>query len=53
MENSSNVCYEVDPSRLEVGEALEYNIDNLRSLANKVFEAIVQSYDRFPVQLQR
>ncbi|XP_071038330.1 neurofibromin isoform X2 [Parasteatoda tepidariorum] len=48
----ANVSYEVDPARLEDGEDVEENRRNLLSITQKVFNAIVSSADRFPLQLR-
>ncbi|XP_036229152.1 neurofibromin isoform X3 [Bactrocera oleae] len=44
--------YEVDPARLEPGEDLERNKENLILLTRVFFEAILNSVDRFPSQLR-
>lgn len=36
--------YEVDPSRVEVGDNLNQNIQNLMGLTDRAFEMIVNSY---------
>ncbi|XP_053968460.1 neurofibromin isoform X3 [Anastrepha ludens] len=47
-----NTSYEVDPARLEPGEDLERNKENLMALTKRFFEAILNSVDRFPSQLR-
>ncbi|XP_053692655.1 neurofibromin isoform X1 [Sabethes cyaneus] len=44
--------FEVDPARLEASEDIEVNRKNLIALTQKVFDAIVNSADRFPPQLR-
>ncbi|XP_058119474.1 neurofibromin isoform X2 [Anopheles coustani] len=44
--------FEVDPARLESSEDIEVNRKNLIALTQKVFDAIVNSADRFPPQLR-
>ncbi|XP_050100830.1 neurofibromin isoform X4 [Anopheles aquasalis] len=44
--------FEVDPARLEPSEDIENNRKNLIALTQKVFDAIVNSADRFPPQLR-
>ncbi|XP_058445954.1 neurofibromin-like, partial [Malaya genurostris] len=44
--------FEVDPARLETNEDIEVNRKNLIALTQKVFDAIVNSADRFPPQLR-
>ncbi|XP_055612148.1 neurofibromin isoform X5 [Uranotaenia lowii] len=44
--------FEVDPARLESTEDIEVNRKNLIALTQKVFDAIVNSADRFPPQLR-
>jgi neurofibromin 1 len=44
--------YEVDPARLESNEDIDVNRKNLIALTEKVFEAIVNSADKFPPQLR-
>uniref|UniRef100_A0A182Q4E2 Ras-GAP domain-containing protein n=1 Tax=Anopheles farauti TaxID=69004 RepID=A0A182Q4E2_9DIPT len=44
--------FEVDPARLEPSEDIEVNRKNLIALTQKVFDAIVNSADRFPPQLR-
>ena len=46
------VSYEVDPARMETGEVLEDNQQNLAQITQRVFNAIVSSADRFPPQLR-
>uniref|UniRef100_T1J6E5 Neurofibromin n=1 Tax=Strigamia maritima TaxID=126957 RepID=T1J6E5_STRMM len=46
------LSYEVDPARLNDGENLELNRQNLMHLTQKVFDAIISSSDRFPPQLR-
>lgn len=46
------INYEVDPSRLANKEELEPNRKNLIALTEKVFDAIVNSADKFPPQLR-
>ncbi|XP_036327650.1 neurofibromin [Rhagoletis pomonella] len=47
-----NTSYEVDPARLEPGEDLERNKENLMALTKRFFDAILNSVDRFPSQLR-
>ncbi|XP_012162697.1 neurofibromin isoform X2 [Ceratitis capitata] len=47
-----STSYEVDPARLEPGEDLERNKENLMSLTKVFFESILNSVDRFPSQLR-
>ncbi|XP_049282168.1 neurofibromin isoform X4 [Anopheles funestus] len=44
--------FEVDPARIEPSEDIEVNRKNLIALTQKVFDAIVNSADRFPPQLR-
>ncbi|CAH1153410.1 unnamed protein product [Phaedon cochleariae] len=44
--------FEVDPARLEPNEDIEENRQNLIALTQKVFDAIVNSADKFPPQLR-
>ncbi|XP_035904253.1 neurofibromin isoform X6 [Anopheles stephensi] len=44
--------FEVDPARIESSEDIENNRKNLIALTQKVFDAIVNSADRFPPQLR-
>ncbi|XP_050067829.1 neurofibromin isoform X1 [Anopheles maculipalpis] len=44
--------FEVDPARIEASEDIEVNRKNLIALTQKVFDAIVNSADRFPPQLR-
>ncbi|XP_037896099.1 neurofibromin isoform X1 [Glossina fuscipes] len=50
--DSPNTCFEVDPARLEPGNDLHANRQNLIALTQKVFDAIINSADRFPPQLR-
>lgn len=47
-----NTSFEVDTARLEPLEDIEQNRNNLIALTQKVFDAIVNSADRFPPQLR-
>lgn len=47
-----NTCYEVDPARLDTSEDINANRKNLIDLTEKVFDAIVNSADKFPPQLR-
>lgn len=47
-----STSFEVDPARLEPGEDLEQNRRNLIALTEQVFQAIVNSADKFPQQLR-
>uniref|UniRef100_A0A182J2N7 Ras-GAP domain-containing protein n=1 Tax=Anopheles atroparvus TaxID=41427 RepID=A0A182J2N7_ANOAO len=44
--------FEVDPARIDSKEDIEVNRKNLIALTQKVFDAIVNSADRFPPQLR-
>ncbi|XP_072402893.1 neurofibromin isoform X3 [Diabrotica undecimpunctata] len=44
--------FEVDPARLEPNEDIEENRQNLIALTQRVFNAIVNSIDKFPPQLR-
>ncbi|KAG5866704.1 hypothetical protein JTB14_013865 [Gonioctena quinquepunctata] len=44
--------FEVDPARLELNEDIEENRQNLIALTQRVFDAIVNSADKFPPQLR-
>ncbi|CAH0561866.1 unnamed protein product [Brassicogethes aeneus] len=46
------VNFEVDPARLEPSEDIEENRHNLIALTQRVFDAIVNSADKFPPQLR-
>ena len=52
IDNAEGVSYEVDPARMEAGETLEDNQQNLAQITQRVFNAIVSSADRFPPQLR-
>ena len=52
IDNADGVSYEVDPARMETGEVLEDNQQNLAQITQRVFNAIVSSADRFPPQLR-
>merc|ERR1719422_2611054 len=52
IDNAEGVSYEVDPARMESGEVLEENQQNLAQITQRVFNAIVSSADRFPPQLR-
>ncbi|GAB0093775.1 neurofibromin [Sergentomyia squamirostris] len=47
-----SASFEVDPARLEPAEDIEQNRRNLIALTQKVFDAIINSADRFPPQLR-
>lgn len=47
-----NTNFEVDPARLEPVDDIDVNRKNLIALTQKVFDAIVNSADRFPSQLR-
>lgn len=49
---TNDTPYEVDPSRLTPKDDLEENRKNLLALTEKVFDAIVNSSDKFPPQLR-
>ena len=51
-DNADGVSYEVDPARMETGEVLEDNQQNLAQITQRLFNAIVSSADRFPPQLR-
>ncbi|CAB3359077.1 Hypothetical predicted protein [Cloeon dipterum] len=44
--------FEIDPARLDPTEDIEKNRYNLRTLTQRVFDAIVSSADKFPSQLR-
>ena len=44
--------YEVDPARIEEGEEIDLNRDNLKSLTQQFFDTITGSADLFPPQLR-
>lgn len=44
--------FEVDPARLDINEDIDENRQNLIALTQKVFDAIVNSADKFPAQLR-
>lgn len=46
------INYEVDPSRLTNKDDLEPNRKNLIALTEKVFDAIINSSEKFPPQLR-
>ena len=46
------VSYEIDMARLEPGEDMEKNRQNLLTLTQKVFNVIISSADNFPPQLR-
>ncbi|XP_015765754.1 PREDICTED: neurofibromin-like [Acropora digitifera] len=46
------VSFEVDPTRLEKGQSVEENRNNLIKAAQKFFNEIMISVDSFPVQLK-
>nr|XP_023020941.1 neurofibromin isoform X3 [Leptinotarsa decemlineata] len=50
--DDSSCSFEVDPARLEVNEDIEENRQNLTALTQRVFDAIVNSADKFPPQLR-
>ncbi|KAM7364589.1 neurofibromin 1 isoform 1-T1 [Cochliomyia hominivorax] len=50
--DNPNTCFEVDPARLDPGDDLDVNRRNLIALTKKVFDAIINSADRFPPQLR-
>lgn len=50
--DESNVSFEVDPARLEPNEDIEENRQNLIALTQRVFDAILNSADKFPPQLR-
>ena len=52
IDTAEGVSYEVDPARMETGEVLEDNQQNLAQITQRVFNAIVSSADRFPPQLR-
>ncbi|XP_055848107.1 neurofibromin isoform X2 [Episyrphus balteatus] len=47
-----NTSFEVDTARLEQADDLDKNRSNLVALTQKVFDAIINSADRFPPQLR-
>ncbi|XP_055698240.1 neurofibromin isoform X7 [Phlebotomus papatasi] len=47
-----SASFEVDPARLEPQEDIEQNRRNLIALTQKVFDAIIESAERFPPQLR-
>ncbi|XP_045770385.1 neurofibromin [Maniola jurtina] len=47
-----NLSFEVDPARLDPGQDIEINRNNLRDLTREVFDRIVNSADKFPSQLR-
>lgn len=47
-----NTSFEVDTARLELQEDIEQNRGNLIALTQKVFDAIINSAERFPPQLR-
>ncbi|XP_024879797.1 neurofibromin isoform X3 [Temnothorax curvispinosus] len=46
------ISFEVDSARIDPNESIEQNGDNLITLTQKVFNAIVSSSDTFPPQLR-
>jgi neurofibromin 1 len=52
MIDEPNTNFEVDPARLEPTDDIDVNRKNLIALTQKVFDAIVNSADRFPSQLR-
>lgn len=44
--------YEIDPSRIEPGENISTNLNDLIDLTQYVFDSILNSGDRFPPQLR-
>lgn len=51
-DQEEEICFEVDPARLEPNEDIEEHRNNLIALTQKVFDAIINSSDRFPPQLR-
>ncbi|RWS29482.1 neurofibromin-like protein, partial [Leptotrombidium deliense] len=49
---TSSLSYEVDTARLDEGEVVEENRQNLLVLTQRVFNAILYSADNFPPQLR-
>ncbi|EDW66990.2 uncharacterized protein Dvir_GJ23901 [Drosophila virilis] len=52
LDDEEETCFEVDPARLEPADDIEENRNNLIALTQKVFDAIINSSDRFPPQLR-
>jgi len=52
LDEEEETCFEVDPARLDPTEDIEQHRNNLIALTQKVFDAIINSSDRFPPQLR-
>ncbi|XP_017855685.1 PREDICTED: neurofibromin isoform X1 [Drosophila arizonae] len=52
LDDQEEICFEVDPARLDPSEDIEEHRNNLIALTQKVFDAIINSSDRFPPQLR-